>query len=54
MPDLVYKTYINLSLGLHEILLDEVYPVIQQQNPKLAEYEHKIGTFIHSFISIPP
>jgi len=44
MPDLVYKTYINLSLGLHELLLGKVYPVIPQENPKLAEYEHKIGT----------
>jgi len=24
--------------------LGKVYPVIQQENPKLAEYEHKIGT----------
>ena len=35
---------INLSLDLHELLLGKVYRVTQQQNPTLAEYEHKFGT----------
>jgi len=37
-------SFINFSLGLHELIQGKVYLVIPQENPKRAEYEHKIGT----------